>query len=143
MELIEKIRWSVKYTTGVTVIDTERYQLLKSFNNLVASVHNKELFPEQLLSFTMACSTHFKNEEKYIADISFPTSKNHQIFHKSFMYELDLYNIECISGFSIEPIKVVNFIYQWWETHIQNEDIFFIEQQFKRQEQLFYEPEIA
>ena len=147
MKTLEQKKWTLKYATGIAIIDTERYNLLKSFNNLVSVVNNgsaKELFPGLLLKFTMECSKHFDNEQKYMEETSFPNYKDHQILHNSFMYELELYNIECISGFSIDAYKVTEFIGHWWQTHIKNEDTYFVEQQFKQEEQaLLYEHEIA
>jgi len=147
MEAIKQMEWTLKYATGVATIDTERYNLLKQFNNLASVVNQglaQELFPEMLLKFTMECSRHFANEEKYMKDTFFLNHKDHQILHNSFMYELELYNIECISGLSVDAHKVTSFIAQWWQTHIKNEDSYFLEQQFKQQEEhLLYEHEIA
>ena len=76
-------------------------------------------------------------------DVLFSNIKDHQVFHSSFMYELDLYNIGYISGAYINPEKITSFIKEWWMNHIRNEDNYFIKQQSLSEEQLIYEQEIA
>ena len=82
-----------------------------------------KLFEKLLMEFTVVVLKQFKLEEDCLKNQSFPKINVHTALHSSFVYQLDVYNIEIVTGSSINPYMVVDFIRNWWLNHALKEDV--------------------
>ena len=91
MQNNQKIPWDNAYSIGIKLIDTQHKHLFDLVNKLYVLEGNsniKEQIRQILYEFNDYTVTHFKDEEEYMASISFPELENHKMLHKAIIETL-------------------------------------------------------
>ena len=126
MKNLENIDLIRKIDTGNPVLNEQRRKLASIFKNMLYCITEDpdyKLFEKLLIEFTVVALKQFKLEEDCLRKHSYPKINVHTALHSSFVYQLDVYVIEAVTGTSINPYKVVEYIRNWWLNHALKEDI--------------------
>lgn len=65
---------------------------------------------------------HFGIEEGYMQEVDYPGLKAQKVAHNKFITDVIRMEAELMNGSSMPPIKVRNFISEWYREHIINLD---------------------
>lgn len=125
MSSLEKIEWSDGLSIGNANIDKDHKKLITIYNELVDLVEqqqSREDFARILSGMTDYALLHFKKEEKYMKDFSYPGFAEHLQLHMEYIYRVSMFNIELHRYSTTDPNDVIHFIEQWWVNHIMDND---------------------
>lgn len=124
------LTWSDEYCTHIRVIDDDHKNLFEIANALQdAYLKNRghERISRAIVLLNNYVNDHFDREERFLEQAGFPDIEQHIKLHKKFkddfqgLRTLYHHDPECID---IE--KVVLFISQWLEEHIQGSDMEYV-----------------
>ncbi len=123
---IEKIHWEKEFSIGNDGIDHDHKKIIKIYNGIVDSVSKEEVNIDECAKFlsemTDYALSHFKKEESYMQQFSYPKFKEHKHYHMEYLYEVSLFNLAFSDLRRPDPLKVLKFLREWWTNHIQNID---------------------
>lgn len=118
------IEWSDEYSLGIKTIDIQHKKLFQIVNKLydLDEENTKDEIKVILYEFSEYMRTHFKDEEEYMASISFPELKEHKQIHESIIQHLfDLIKTPAKLGIIKTKMKVL--AKHTLIEHIMHEDI--------------------
>ena len=96
------------------------------YNDLVDLIEqnkNREEFAKILSKMTDYVLKHFKQEELYMQELSYPKLTEHQQYHRDYAYKVAMYNVDSLSANPPDPKEILEFLEKWWKNHILNVDI--------------------
>jgi hemerythrin len=126
MNEAEKIHWSKGLSIGNYKIDRDHRKLLNIYNDLVKISNTKlqrDEFAKVLSGMTDYALLHFKKEELYMHELSYPQIDEHITYHIEYLNIVTGFNIEFNSINPPDQLKILKFIENWWINHIMKIDI--------------------
>ena len=121
----EKIIWEEQFSIGNASIDHDHKKIIEIFNGIVDLLSqeiNRDECARYLTEMTNYSLSHFKKEEKYMQQFSYPKFNEHKHFHMEYIYNVSMFNLTFFNSDHPEPQKVLKFLHDWWIHHIQNID---------------------
>lgn len=114
-----KIIWTNNLSVGNEHVDSEHKKLIE----LIASISEHDRpGDESILSEALGYATsHFANEEAFMAKINYPGLEEHQKQHKYLTRTLLAYKKEYENG-TKDLYSFKNFMFRWVRDHIMDED---------------------
>ena len=116
-----EIKWSKELSIGNEKIDSEHKELLNIYNSML-KITNREEFAHILTKMTDYGLIHFKKEEAYMKDLSYPKYVSHKNLHRDYIYKVAMYNVELMSPNPPDPKEILIFLKRWWIYHILHND---------------------
>jgi hemerythrin-like metal-binding protein len=110
---------------GVKAVDDEHSALIELLNSLHAAVMKGQELSHTiplLCELADATRTHFAWEEKIMAAAGYPGQALHRLKHKYLLEQVEALVARCGRGGFVLNEYPLNFLRDWLNTHIQNED---------------------
>ena len=116
----QKVIWTQEFSVGDDELDRDHKKLLQIFNKLTENGLSQkgEDFAAILSELTDYSLLHFKREEKYMQDLSYPKFEEHKVYHKDFIYKVAMFNVNYLGENSTDAQDVIKFLRKWWINHI-------------------------
>jgi hemerythrin-like metal-binding protein len=106
-------------------IDSQHKELIDICNSLYDS-HQKgdtiEGIRNTLMAIVEYARTHFKDEEGLMSEIGFPGLNRQKKSHREFIDRITGFLQELRRGHQISALRLLAFLKNWIEEHIENED---------------------
>lgn len=122
----ERIQWKEAFSIGNTAIDHDHKKIIEIYNGIVESAskgeNNRGECARYLTEMTNYALSHFKKEENYMQQFSYPEFKEHRHYHMEYIYEVSMFNLNFFDVGKKDTLKVLKFLRDWWINHIQNID---------------------
>ena len=123
----EMVSWNNSYSVGVSTIDEQHQELIKTTNALfVACLEGREVvgnsFKETVHMAVDYIRHHFKYEENLLTKISYPAIAEHKAQHELFVKKVLEEVAKFESGNRFAPNTFVRFLQEWILTHIAIHD---------------------
>ncbi len=120
------IRWDdIRFGIENEKIDGQHKRLIDICNNLYDS-HQRgdtiEGIRNTLLAIVEYARTHFKDEEGLMSEIGFPGLNRQKKSHREFVDRITGFLQELRRGHQISALRLLAFLKNWIEEHIENED---------------------
>jgi len=128
------VKWKADYEVGVKLIDEQHeklfeiadcaYKLLT--NDFILDKYDRitEILGE-LKEYTIF---HFKSEEEYMLSVGYKKFLSHKVIHEDFIKSIDNIDLHEIDLNQDESVKkILEFVVDWIDKHILNEDKFIVE----------------
>ena len=121
------ISWKPDYSIGVNRIDEQHKELFRIINNLGNALWDgagKDAVGDTLKFLTDYVVEHFKTEEEYMQDTSFPGFDEHKKAHDDFVGEVK----EFVSHFETKnlatsvTIRIFSRLGDWTRDHVRGPD---------------------
>ncbi len=122
---LEKVVWTDELSLSSIDIDNEHKKLLEICNDLIDLYelnNNREEFARILSNMTDYGLVHFKREEKYMQDFSYPKFTEHKQYHRDYIYKVAMYNVDLFGADSPDLLEIIKFLKKWWTNHIMRND---------------------
>jgi hemerythrin len=126
MNTLKKITSWNELSIGNEDVDQDHQRLLEIYNELVDLVELKktrEDFARILSMMTDYSLIHFRKEEVYMENFSYPKLDEHKKYHNNYIYSVSMYNANLLGPNPPDPIEIVMFLKKWWQHHILQLDI--------------------
>ena len=123
------IKWSDKYSVGISIIDEEHKKLFELINkaNLVAKFGNNSndvlAILDQMTEYVL---NHFETEEHYMKEFHFPRFQPHRSEHIDFTNTTMDYKNRAVGGDYQITNEILEYLMQWLSNHIQVTDTKYI-----------------
>lgn len=123
------IEWKANYELGIKHIDEQHQKLFEIAdrayklltNDFIADKYDRIIdILEELKEYTIF---HFKSEEEYMLSIGYKRLLSHKVIHEDFINsinDVDLNEMDLNQNESVK--KILEFIVDWIDKHILNED---------------------
>lgn len=112
--------WDKKYSVGNDEIDQQHMDMFELANQLPEASDSGEIRPI-IMKLYQHVRKHFSEEEKMMADISFPMLDEHKSLHDNLITRLnELSSNPLDTDEALHEFK--KFIYNWLIEHIMTED---------------------
>ncbi len=119
------MQWKSQYSTGVSQIDIEHRNLVNMITKLQNSLdeglitHETGIVLKELVDYT---KYHFTSEENFMQQIKFPEYEKHKELHVDLTNQIIeiLQNLK--KGQRITSIDLIDFLKDWLQKHIIDED---------------------
>ncbi len=125
--------WDDKYLTGIDMIDKQHKEIVLIVN-MYALKFEKRYDYSELLNLLQEvenyASMHFQAEESYMSISAYPDYRSHAALHKQMSFELKRLNLMTRDKNIDLPAvtkEVVNFLSNWLNSHIIDEDQKFVQ----------------
>jgi hemerythrin-like metal-binding protein len=120
-------RWFKELSTGITFLDREHRELLRSYGNLVRQVHDgadAKRFRECFQALKEQMTAHFAHEERVMRNIVYPDFHGHKIAHDKALADFDDFILNIGTVFADDDLKALakHFKY-WFRRHIEVHDV--------------------
>ena len=128
---MKPFRWTTKFETGISVIDTQHQELFRRIDHLTLALYDGEGKVElkDLLSYLDTyVNEHFKTEESLLQQNNFPQYDKHLDKHRSFreLFSSVKQDFQSKGGDSYLAIRFEKEVRQWWELHILKADMEYV-----------------
>ena len=123
------IKWSDKYSVGISIIDEEHKKLFELINkaNLVAKFGNNSndvlAILDQMTEYVL---NHFETEEHYMKEFHFSGFQLHRSEHIDFTNTTMDYKNRAVGGDYQITNEILEYLMQWLSNHIQVTDTKYI-----------------
>ena len=118
------IVWQPEYNLGIPILDEQHRGIVTIINSLNFGMQNNYI-SENLKSIADMMDSyskiHFRIEEDFFEVINFPDAKEHKNSHKELLFQFG--RIRKDSLLNNDPHQLMEFLKNWWISHICNEDI--------------------
>jgi len=117
--------WKEDYSVGVAEIDRQHKKLIDMINTLhqaMSQGKGKQVVDAVLADLVNYCATHFKAEEKLMADAGYPELENHREKHQKMTQKVLALQAEVKAGKKTITMEVMRFLEQWLDKHILGTD---------------------
>ena len=118
--------WDEEFNTGIPEIDKQHkalVSLLNSLFNMMREGKAKTEVPEALNQLAAYCEVHFKTEEAFVVQYSFPETETHKAYHDSFRVKIESFRDQMAGGNLTLSIDVFKYLKGWLQEHILGEDM--------------------
>ncbi|ABR35552.1 bacteriohemerythrin [Clostridium beijerinckii] len=128
------VKWKADYEVGVKLIDEQHEKLFEIADRAYKLLTNDFILDKydriteilgELKEYTIF---HFKSEEEYMLSVGYKKFLSHKVIHEDFIKSidnLDLHEIDLNQDESVK--KILEFVVDWIDKHILNEDKFIVE----------------
>jgi hemerythrin-like metal-binding protein len=120
------IIWTEKYSVGVPELDAQHQKIIALINKLNECVRGeRELHAVSYVMNEMHSYIidHFGYEEKLLAKIHYPHLDEQKVSHNAFIKQFSYICAE-VNTNKMETVQyLVNFLNEWWDTHILLDDM--------------------
>jgi len=119
------LTWKDEYSVGIEEMDNDHKRLLNLINQLQTAVdyYTGQEFEEKALNELIDYTkTHFKKEEKLMADHSYANLEAHKLEHKNFIDKINESVEQYKSNSDVTIIKTLEFLKVWLIKHINGTD---------------------
>ena len=133
MENFGKLIWADELSIGNLGIDNDHKRLIEIYNELVEFIQeerSREQFAYILSKMTDYSLTHFRKEEEYMKQLSYPDLQKHRNYHRDYIYTVAMYNNELSTTGLLDKREIVVYLKKWWVNHIMKVDLKY--ERFKR-----------
>lgn len=114
-----------RFGLDIKKMDDEHRLLIALMNQLEMFVRKggeRYQIKSALTKFSNVAKAHFKAEEDFMRQISYPGFENHAEQHALLLERLDEFSVVFITGPGILPREFLIFIRDWLVVHISRED---------------------
>jgi hemerythrin len=119
------IKWSDKYSTGISIIDEEHKKLIEIINKAITASRHKDN-PREIIGILREMSdfaqTHFATEETYMLEFGYPDYEHHKKEHQDFLIETIAFLDDAAKGDSLLAYEILDHLKVWFVSHIQGTD---------------------
>ncbi len=122
---MNKIIWNASFSVNVSEIDHQHQKLIEminEFNDAIKEKKDHDLLGKIISGLISYTETHFKTEEKYFEQFSYPDTKEHIKEHESFIQKISDVIDELETGKQTLSHDILNFLSEWVENHIKGTD---------------------
>lgn len=122
--------WNVDLQIGLAGIDRQHKKLFSMLHELATAVASGQGLSEmsKLLSgLTIYTQTHFRLEEQYFEEFSYPDRESHQAEHFAFMRQLREFGHAFARGDADVDAQAFVFLAEWLRNHIKGTDQKYVE----------------
>lgn len=120
------ITWSEDLRTGDSQIDHQHMYLIEQANRLQQMLEKQGGGAEServLLGLTRYVSRHFRDEEKIMAENSFPGQEEHIRQHVEFARAVEAFLERQARGEKVAAMNLLIFLKHWFVNHIRTYDL--------------------
>jgi hemerythrin-like metal-binding protein len=117
--------WKDEYSVGIDSIDEHHRYLLQLIARLEDSVlHSEGIFAVNKAMNALHCyaNIHFREEERMMQHYNYPLLDGHRKMHRFFQSRLQGFRDDLKNNPLVIGHEVVQFLHDWFITHIQKED---------------------
>jgi hemerythrin-like metal-binding domain len=128
------VKWKADYEVGVKRIDEQHEKLFEIADRAYKLLTNDFILDKydriteilgELKEYTIF---HFKSEEEYMLSIGYKKFLSHKVIHEDFIKSIDNIDLHEIDLNQDESVKkILEFVVDWIDKHILNEDKFIVE----------------
>lgn len=128
------VKWKADYEVGVKLIDEQHEKLFEIADRAYKLLTNDFILDKydriteilgELKEYTIF---HFRSEEEYMLSIGYKKFLSHKVIHEDFIKSIDNIDLHEIDLNQDESVKkILEFVVDWIDKHILNEDKFIIE----------------
>ncbi|MBD3217151.1 MAG: bacteriohemerythrin [candidate division Zixibacteria bacterium] len=114
-----------RYSINNEEIDSQHKKLIDICNSLYDSHQRGDTIDgirNALLAIVEYARTHFKDEEGLMSEIGFPGLNRQKKSHREFLDRITGFLQELRRGHQISALRLLAFLKNWIEDHIENED---------------------
>lgn len=118
------IPWSDKFSIGVEQIDEQHKSLFDLINNLHSNIANgtsREALSAALDALIDYTRYHFREEEDYMFNVSYPRFEQHKQAHDNLTRQVLDFKLEFSAGRG-DAEKFIEFLFEWLTKHIMDQD---------------------
>ena len=127
------IVWKPEYNLGIPIIDEHHRGIVSIMNSLHFGMQNnyaKEILTPIIDMMHDYTRIHFQIEENFLEKIDFPSAKKHHEFHLDLSSRLSKLKKESV--LDKDSYQLMDFLKQWWISHICSEDLIYRDHFFKK-----------
>jgi hemerythrin-like metal-binding protein len=117
------INWDEHNDTGVPIIDDQHKGIVSTINSLyhfMRGGHGEDILQPTLEILRLYTIVHFRTEERLMIASGYPDIDGHVKIHDGLSRKMK--KIAMDQSVSPDIINVLNFLREWWLTHINHED---------------------
>jgi hemerythrin len=128
------VKWKADYEVGVKLIDEQHEKLFEIADRAYKLLTNDFILDKydriteilgELKEYTIF---HFKSEEEYMLSVGYKKFLSHKVIHEDFIKSIDNLDLHEIYLNQDESVKkILEFVVDWIDKHILNEDKFIVE----------------
>ncbi|MDO9510828.1 MAG: bacteriohemerythrin [Bacteroidales bacterium] len=118
--------WDEEFNTGIPEIDNQHKALvglLNSLFNLLREGKARNEVSEALNQLTAYSEVHFKTEEAFFIQYSYPETETHIACHNAFIDKIDSFRDQMTGSNLTLSIDVFKYLKLWLQEHILGEDM--------------------
>lgn len=118
---MEDIVWTEDFSVGVDLLDEQHQRILSLINKIIGySTQDikEEVILDALNTMKSYADEHFRTEEWYLLDHSYPDYEAHAEQHKAYIKKTFSLFSENILGSDATPQKLKEYLLDWWKDHI-------------------------
>jgi len=115
------IEWNSAFEFGIPSIDSQHQRLVGMINGMHDALierRGREILGSILNQMQTYTLTHFKAEERLMADYEYPGLEEHQGLHAFFAARVESFQSDFSEGKPVLTREVLGFLKEWLETHI-------------------------
>jgi hemerythrin len=119
------IEWNSAFESGIPSVDSQHKRLVGMINGMHKAIverRGREILGSILNQMRTYTLTHFKAEERLMADYGYPELAGHQDLHAYFVARVDSFQEDFSAGKPVLTREVMGFLKEWLETHILKAD---------------------
>ncbi|MCE1255553.1 MAG: bacteriohemerythrin [Anaerolineae bacterium] len=119
------IDWSDKLSVKISVIDEQHKKLIEIINDLYDAMQKgkgKDVLEDVFARLVEYVKTHFKTEEKLMAEYDYPDRKDHETKHNDLTYQVGQLAIKAQTGKITVSLETMAFLKDWLYNHILKTD---------------------
>ena len=123
---MKKINWSDEYSVGVSELDKQHKQIISAINELNENLDlssRSERLHNILGRIIIYAQNHLNYEENLLRENGYPDLESHSKKHKDYTKTVSDFAVEILEYREELPIKLLEFLNQWWVNHILKEDM--------------------
>ena len=128
MTMVEFLTWTNETSVGVETIDREHRELAQAINELHGTMGKDDqqgLTRPLLRKVAELTRAHFSSEENMMTANKYPGAALHLFEHRNLMQQVDALQARVSrGGFKLTEYSLA-FMHDWFDTHIQKEDVQF------------------
>jgi len=118
------IVWRKNYSVGVPSLDAQHEKLVGIINTLYDRIRagkGAEGIVKVLDELSAYADSHFRHEEALMGEARYPGLKDQEISHNAYRARV----LELGKTFQKQPLQVLEFLKEWWLTHITKSDMLY------------------
>jgi hemerythrin len=118
------IVWQKIYSVGVPSIDQQHEKLVGIINTLYDRIRvgkGSEGIIKILEELSAYAETHFRHEELLMGEVGYSGLKDQEKSHNAYRTRV----AEMEKSFRQQPMQVLEFLKEWWLTHITKSDMLY------------------
>lgn len=120
-----------EYKVGIEEIDDQHkafFDMLDKIGDIVPDLYKPldDDEADELMDITSELRDyallHFRTEESYMKEVNYPGLEEQKTQHNHFIQDVIRMEAQIMNGSAVPPIKIRNFMHDWYRDHILNLD---------------------